>query len=183
MAYDFAELKKQITTTEEWLKEEFFGIRTGRATPALLDSIQVEAYGSRMPINQLANVSVQDARTLYITPYDQGQSKEIERAITQSNLGVSVGVDERGVRVSFPELTSERRVQLIKLVKDKLEDARVGIKKAREEAWDDIQKQEKDKTISEDEKFRAKDEMQKIIDEANKRLEEMAEKKENEINQ
>jgi len=183
MAYDFKNLKEKISETEAWLTEEYFGIRTGRATPALLDSVRIEAYGSKMPLNQLANIAVEDARTLRITPYDASVAKDIERSISQSDLGVSVGADERGVRVFFPELTSERREQLMKLVNQKLEDARVSIKKLREETWEDIQKQEKEKTISEDEKFRAKDDMQKLIDEANKKLEAIAEKKEQEISQ
>lgn len=181
MAYDFKTLKEKVSATETWLTEEYFGIRTGRATPALLDAIKVEAYGSKMPINQLASVSVEDARTLRITPYDQAVLKDIERTISQSDLGVSVGVDEKGLRVFFPELTSERRTQLLKLVNDKLEDARISVKKLREETWEDIQKQEKEKEISEDEKFRAKEDMQKIIDEGNKKLEAIAEKKEQEI--
>lgn len=181
MAYDFKYLKEKVAEVETWLQQEFFGIRTGRATPALLDNIRVEAYGSQMPLNQVASVGVEDARTLRIAPYDATLAKDIERAISQSDLGVSVGADERGVRVSFPELTSERRAQLIKLVKDKLEDARISVKKVREEVWDDIQKKEKAKEMAEDEKFRAKDEMQKIVDEANRRLDEMAERKEKEI--
>jgi ribosome recycling factor len=181
MAYNFTVLRGEIEATDTWLTQEYFGIRTGRAAPALLDSVRVEVYSTKMPLNQLANIAIEDARTLRITPYDMGQLKEIERAIQAGDLGVSVGSDDRGIRVSFPELTAERREQLAKLVKEKLEDARVRIRKAREEAWEDIQKQEKQKTISEDEKFRAKEEMQKIIDEGNRRLEIHAEKKEKEI--
>ena len=132
MAYDFKELKQKIEDTGTWLTEEYFGIRTGRATPALLDSVRVEAYGSKMPLNQVATISVEDARLLRVTPYDATLSKDIERAITQSDLGVSVGVDDRGIRVSFPELTAERRVQLLKLVGDKREDARISVRKLRE---------------------------------------------------
>jgi len=181
MAYDFKELKGKVEATGTWLTEEFFGIRTGRATPALLDSVKVDAYGSKMPLNQLANISIEDARTLRLSPFDLALSKDIERTISQSNLGVSVGVDDRGIRIFFPELTSERRVQLLKLVHDKLEDARISLKKLREEIWEDIQKKEKEKEISEDDKFRAKDDMQKIIDEGNRILDAMVEKKEKEI--
>src|SRR3989344_4942802 len=183
MAYDFKELKQKIEVTGTGLTEEYFGIRTGRATPALLDSVRVEAYGSKMPLNQVATISVEDARLLRVTPYDVTLSKDIERAITQSDLGVSVGVDDCGIRVSFPELTAERRIQLLKLVGDKREDARISIRKLREEVWEDIQQKEREKNISEDEKFRAKEEMQKLIDTANKRLDDIAEKKERELNQ
>lgn len=181
MAYDFKKLRTDIQEVKEWLEREYFGIRTGRATPALLDRVQVEAYGSKLPINQLATLGIEDARTLRIVPFDVSQGKEIERAIVASNLGVSVGVDDRGLRVSFPELTSERREQLLKLVNQKLEDARVSVRKARDGAWDDIQAQAKRKEISEDDKFRYKDEMQKIIDDGNKLIEDSAAKKRAEL--
>ena len=157
------------------------GIRTGRATPTLLDGVQVEAYGARMPISQVASLSTEDARTLRITPWDASQTKEIERAITLANLGVSSAVDDKGLRVFFPELTSERREQLLKISKQKLEEARVALRGERDKVWSDIQAKEKDGKLSEDEKFRAKDEMQKLIDEGNKKLEELAERKEKEI--
>ena len=182
MTYDFSSLNKKITDTEEWLKKEFQGIRTGRATPALLDSVQVDSYGSRVPLNQVGSVSVEDARTLRVVPWNQEQIKDIEKAVTDANLGVGIFSDEKGVRVSFPELTSERRQSLIKLSKDKLEEARISLRNERDVVWSDIQRKEKDGEISEDDKFRYKDEMQKLIDEGNKVLEELGDKKEKEIN-
>lgn len=181
MAYDFKKLKGELQESKEWLEREYYGIRTGRATPALLDNVQVEVYGSRLPINQVASMGVEDARTIRITPFDISQNKEIERAIVAGNLGVSVSMDERGLRVSFPELTSERREQLLKLVNSKLEDARVSIRQARDGVWEDIQEKAKTKEISEDEKFRFKDEMQKLVDEGNKKIEEVSEKKKIEL--
>src|SRR3989338_1176912 len=181
MAYDFKQLKTNIAATHEWLVKEMSGIRTGRATPPLLDGVQVEAYGARMPISQVASLSTEDARTLRITPWDASQVKEIERAITLANLGVSSAVDDKGLRVFFPELTSERREQLLKISKQKLEEARVALRGERDKVWSDIQAKEKDGKLSEDEKFRAKDEMQKLVDEGNKKLEELAERKEKEI--
>lgn len=181
MAYDFKKLRAGVSETENWLEKEFFGIRTGRATPALLDSVQVDAYGSRLSLKEVATLSVEDARTLRITPYDVSQSKEIERAIVSSNLGVGTAVDERGLRVSFPELTSERRAQLLKLVNQKLEDARISLRKVRDGVWDDIQERARTKEIGEDDKFRFKDEMQKLVDEGGKRLEALAEKKRREL--
>ena len=181
MAYDFSPLKKKVTDTEEWLKKEYQGIRTGRATPTLLDGVLVESYGSRMPLIQVGSVSVEDARTIRIAPWDQSQIKAIEKGVTDANLGVGVSADERGVRVTFPELTSERRGALMKIAKDKLEDARVSLRGERDRVWSDIQKKEKESEISEDEKFRYKDEMQKLIDEGNKKLDALAEKKRAEI--
>lgn len=181
--YDFKLTQEKITETEEWLRKEYQGLRTGRATPTLLDGIQVDSYGSRVPLNQTANVGVEDARSLRVSPWDASQVKEIEKAIADANLGVGVSADEKGVRVTFPELTSERRESLIKIAKDKLEDARQSLRGIREEAWGDIQAQEKEGEISEDEKFRFKDELQKHIDAGNAALEESFKKKEVEISQ
>lgn len=181
MAYDFSQSKSRAQDVDAWLGKEYQTIRTGQATPALLDGVMVESYGAKMPINQVANVGVEDARTIRITPWDASQIKEIESAITVADLGVSVTVDGQGLRVIFPELTSERREQLVKLAKSKLEEARVSLRGVREDTWSDIQAQEKDGRLSEDEKFRAKDEMQKIVDEVNKKLDERLAAKESEI--
>ncbi len=181
MAYDFSQLKLKIKDTEEWLKKELAGIRTGRANMSVLDSIQVESYGSYMPINQLANVSIEDVRTIRISPWDSSVLKAIEKAITNSNLGLSTAIDDKGMRLFFPELTGERRAMLVKVAKEKMEDARIALRKERESAWDDIQAEEKEGNISEDEKFRAKEEMQKYIDLGNNNLESLFAKKEQEI--
>jgi ribosome recycling factor len=109
MAYDFKGFESSIKNILEKLGRELAGVRTGRATPAILDSVTVESYGTRMNISQVANVNVEDARTLRITPWDMSNAKEIEKAITMANLGLSVGMDEKGVRVNFPDLTGERR--------------------------------------------------------------------------
>ena len=181
MAYDFSYLKTKISDTEKWLKKEFFNIRTGRATPSILDSVRVDSYGAKLSIVQIASVGVEDARTLRIVPYDASQGKEIEKAIAASSLGLSVSSDERGVRVSFPELTSENRNALTKIIKEKLEQARVSLRGERDHVWSNIQKQEKEGDIAEDEKFRYKEEMQKLVDEGNNIIELLAEKKEREI--
>ncbi len=181
MAFNFTELKKKIEEAEEWLSKELQSVRTGRATPLLLDSVSVEAYGSRMPIRDIAAISIEDARTLRITPWDLSQNKAIEKAVTVANLGVSTSVDEKGIRVHFPELTSERRTVLVKLIKEKLEAARVTLRGERDSVWSTIQKDERDGKMSEDDKFRRKEEMQKIIDDGNKTLEEIANKKEQEV--
>lgn len=179
--FNFANFKKKTEGIEAWLSSEFGSISTGRATPTVLDRISVEAYGSRMPINQVAGITIEDPRTLRITPWDSSQIKAIEKAIITSDLGLSISVDDRGVRASFPELSSERRDAMVKVVKQRLEDAKISLRKEREATWAEIQTLEKEKKISEDERFRLKDEMQKIVDEANKRLESLADKKESEV--
>lgn len=178
MAYDLSELRKGIEETKEWLQAELAALRTGRATPTLLDGVSLEIYGSRMKLKEVGSVSVQDARTLYVTPWDQEQIKAIEKAITVADLGVSVGADEKGVRVSFPELTAERRAQLVKLLKSKLEEARVTLRGKRTDAIKEVEKAE----LAEDEDRRTKDEIQKLIDEGNKAFEAIADKKEEELN-
>lgn len=181
MAYNFSSLKQSIKEVEEWLKKEHSGIRTGRATPAILDGVMVESYGSKMPVNQIGNITSEGARSLRITPWEISQAKAIEKAILVSDLGLSVSVDDKGVRVTFPELTTERRNSLIKIVKQKLEDARVSLRGERDKAWEDIQTKEKEGGMGEDEKFRLKNEMQKLIDEGNKNLDEITSRKEKEI--
>lgn len=181
MAYDFKPFEAQIKGITERLSKELASVRTGRATPAVLDGVMIESYGTRMGLAQVANIGVEDARTLRITPWDMSNAKEIEKAITVANLGLSVGMDEKGIRVSFPELTGERRVQLLKVAKEKVEEAKAALKAAREHVWNDIQKKEKDGAMSEDEKFRGKDEMQKRVDAAGKVFEEALARKEKEI--
>ena len=183
MAYDFKILKDGLKANEDWLKKEYAGIRTGRATPTLLDSIQVEAYGSYMPISQVASMSVEGPRTLRITPWDASQNKSIEKAIVASDIGVSVATDEKGLRISFPELTTDRRVMLVKLAKQKLEDAKVVTRSEREKVIKDLEKKQTDGQISEDEKFRLKTELQKYVDDAGSLFDEMFKKKELEINE
>ena len=179
--YNFLSLKQKLAEAEEWLKKELSGVRTGRASPAIVEKILVDAYGSKMPVNQVASITIEDARTLRIAAWDQSLVKAIESAIAKQNLGVSVAADEKGLRVVFPELTSERRTALVKLIKERLEEARKTIRSARDEVWGDLQKKERDGELPEDEKFRFKDEMQKMVDDGNEKLEEMFERKEKEI--
>lgn len=171
----------RLTEIREWLEKEFSAIRTGRATPALLDGIRVEAYGSMMPLNQVGSVGVEDARTIRIAPWDTTQIAAIERALREADLGVSVMTDSAGVRVVFPELTGERRQQLKKLAKGKLEEARIAVRGARDEAQKEVERQFKDGDISEDDKFAAKERLQKLVDDANRTLEALFDKKDSEL--
>ena len=181
MAYSFTAFEQRIQDIQEHLAREFSSIRTGRATPSILDSVLVESYGTRMHIGQIASIAIEDARTLRIAPWDQSQSKEIEKAIVAANLGLSVSTDDKGLRIFFPELTAERRQALIKLAKAKLEDARTALRGARDDVWNDIQAQERNKQISEDDKFRNKEDMQKRVDAANQVFDEAFARKEKEI--
>jgi ribosome recycling factor len=182
MAYDFKKLKENIKGASDWLVKEYSGLRTGIASPTILDAVHVEVYGSRMPINQVANIGIEDARVIRITPWDKSQSKAIEKAITVANLGVSVGIDDKGVRIFFPELTGDRRALLIKTAKEKLESAKVNVRNFRDHTSKEIEELEKKGGMGEDDKFRYKKEMQKIVDDGNAALEAMFIKKEKEIN-
>lgn len=176
------DIKQKLHETVDWLQKEYAMIRTGQATPALLDAIRVESYGSLMPLNQVGNVGVEDARTLRVAPWDVSQVHAIERAIRDADLGVSVATDSAGLRVIFPELTSERRTQLMKLAKTKLEDARIAVRAVRDDAMKEIEKALKDGDISEDEKFSKKEAVQASVDTANRDLEGLFAKKEQELN-
>ena len=181
MNYDFKTFDSKIVDAREWLRREYGGLRTGRAAPAILDGVMVSAYGSQTPLKQVGNVGVEDARTLRVSAYDAGLIKDIERAITAANLGVGTTSDGTNIRVTFPELSSERREQLVKLAKAKLEEARTTVRVARDEAWKDIQEKEKEGTLTEDDKFSLKEELQKKVDAANGELESAFEKKEEEM--
>ena len=183
MAYDFSSLKNKIKETEEWLSRELAGVRTGRATPSLLDGVKPEAYGARTALRELASVSVEDARTLRIIPWDMSVVKAIEKGITDADLGVGVATDDQGLRVSFPELTSERRAQLSKLAGDKTEQAKVTLRSHRTDALKALEVAEKAGGMGEDEVKRLKGEIQKLIDVGNDSLAKILERKENEIAQ
>ena len=179
--YDFKQFDKELEEAVSWLKKEMSSIRTGRATVTLLDSVFVEAYGSKMPLNQVASISQEDPKTLKITPFDFSQSKAIEKALTDADLGVSVSNSSTGIRVIFPELTSERREILIRQAKQKTEDARVSVRAKRDEIKKDLTEKKKNGEISEDEERRYESQMEEKVEETNKKLESLLEDKEKEI--
>ncbi|MEI6494816.1 MAG: ribosome recycling factor [bacterium] len=181
MAYNFTNFKARAKEVEEWLGKEYLSVRTGKASPLLLDSVVAESYGAKQPIKHLAAISIEDAKTLRITPWDKTSLKSIETAIAAANLGVSTSPDSTGIRVIFPDLTTERRSMLVKLISTKLEEAKITLRKEREKVWNEIQDEEKAGALSEDDKFRAKDDLQKIVDETNDRFQQLAGHKEEEI--
>lgn len=181
MAYDFKSFDEKLAGAREWLAREYKGLRTGRATPMILDGISITAYGTLTPLKGVANVSVEDARTIRITPWDASLTKDIERAIAAADLGLGTGSDQSGVRVSFPELTADRRKELIKVAKQKLEEARTTVRVARDEIRKDIQEKERASEMSEDEKFALNDDLQKRVDKANAELESAFDAKEAEM--
>lgn len=181
MLYNISNFASRTDEIIEWLSREFAAIRTGRAVPTLLDLVQVESYGTRVPVNQIGSVSVEDARTLRIAVWDTSAIRAVEKGITEADLGVSVVADSSGLRVIFPELTSERRTQLLKLAKAKLEEARVSVRGARDDAMKEIDTFEKSGEMSQDEKFSSKEALQKRVETVNTTLESLYARKEEEI--
>lgn len=178
---DTIEIKSKLDEIATWLQGEYVAIRSGQATPALLDAIRVDSYGAQVPLNQVANVGVEDARTLRISPWDTDSINAIETALTDADLGISVATDSAGVRAVFPELTAERREQLQKLAKQKLEDARIRVRGTRDDVMKTLDKLHKDGEASEDETFAKKDEIQTAVETANKSLEDLYQQKESEL--
>lgn len=170
-----------MAEVESWLSKELSGIRTGRASLAVLDNVTVEVYGSKQSIKAVASISLEDAKTIRVMPWDKSQLKGIESALSAANLGLSAVPDGEGIRVVFPDLTTERRELLVKMVKEKLEEARVSLRQEREKTWNEIVNLEKAGKLPEDDKFRGKDDLQKIMDDFNSRLESLAAKKEAEL--
>ncbi len=177
------EITKKLDEVMNWLQKEYVGIRTGQANPGLLDSVRVESYGTVVPLQQVGSISIEDARTLRVSVWDSSQVKTVEKAMQEADLGVSVSADSAGLRVIFPELTSERRAQLMKLAKNKLEDARISVKAVRDEAMKELERQFKATEISEDDKFTQKEKIQKSVEDTNLKLESLFVRKEKELQQ
>ena len=181
MQYNFSNLKIELKKVDDFLGKEYSQLSTGRASPMVLDGISVESYGAMQPIKNVASVSIEDPKTLRVNPWDKNHVKAIEKAIIVADLGLSVATDDAGLRVIFPQLTTETRQKLVKVLKEKLEEARITVRRERGNVWDEIQAQERDGKMTEDEKAYAKDELQKVVDEINKTLEATFEKKEKEV--
>jgi len=165
----------------EHFRAEAAKLRTGRAHPSLVEDIQVEYYGSRTPIRQIASVTVPEPRTLAIQPWDQTSLHAVADAIRMSDLGLNPADDGHIIRLSLQALTEDRRRELVKTLNARAEDARVSVRNIREEIWKEIQSLEKEGLIGEDEKFSGKDDLQKEVDRWNAELETVRKKKEEEI--
>lgn len=173
--------KERMEQSHQALGREFGSIRAGRANASLLDRIQVEYYGVPTPLNQLASITVPEARVLLITPFDKSSIKEIERAINASDLGITPASDGSVVRLVIPALTEETRRDLAKEVKKVGENSKVAVRNIRRDAMDEAKKQEKNKEITEDELKVLEKDIQKVTDDAVKRIDEMTANKEKEL--
>lgn len=173
-------IKPDLDRTIEYLKGELNKLRVGRATPAMVEDLEIECYNQKMPLKQLANISVQP-RLIIIQPWDKRILENIEKGISQSSLGLMPTVDKEVVRINLPALNEEKRKELVKIINEKTEEARISIRHKREEAWREIQEKERAGEIGEDDKFRGKDELQKVIDEYNKKVDDLKKNKESDI--
>jgi ribosome recycling factor len=165
----------------EALRREFAGVRTGKASPALLDTIRVESYGSMVPLNQVGTVSAPEARMLTVQPWDKSLMKATEKALRESDLGLNPSNDGQIIRIPIPPLTEERRKEYVKLLHKLTEEARVAVRNVRRDANDEIKHRQKDEGLSEDDVRREQAEVQKLTDQYIARIEELMKHKEAEI--
>ncbi|MGD2067885.1 MAG: ribosome recycling factor [Gemmatimonadota bacterium] len=177
------EAEQRMDEALDAVRREFNTVRTGKATPALLDTVKVDAYGSRMPLNQVATIHTPEPSLLVVQPFDKSQIGEIERGILQADLGLNPSNDGNIVRVPIPALNEERRREYVKLLHKMAEEGRVSVRHARQVARDEIKQQIKDHDVGEDEGHRQLDEVQEMTDRHIARIDELLQKKEEEVMQ
>lgn len=173
--------KPAMEKAVERLKEETAKLRTGRANPSMVEDLLVEYYGAKSLLKQVASINVPEPRLIVIQPWDKGSLVYIEKAVNEAQLGLNPVNDGQVVRIAIPPLNEERRQELAKTLGKYAEEAKVGVRQAREAAWDEVQDLVKNGKLGEDDKFRGKDMLQKNVDEYNGKIEEIREKKEKEI--
>jgi ribosome recycling factor len=173
--------RQRMEKAIEALRREFSGVRTGKATPALLDTVRVEAYGSMVPLNQVAGVTAPEPRLLMVQPWDRAMMGPVEKAIQSADLGLNPANDGKVIRVPIPPLTEERRREYVKLLHRFAEEARVAIRAARRDANDEIKHRQKDDHLSEDEARREQDEVQKLTNQYTERVDDLLKHKEAEV--
>lgn len=175
------ELRERMLKSVEALQDDLLSIRTGRASPALVEKLPVEYYGTATPLNQMASIAAPEPRLLVIRPWDPSALADIERAILKSDLGLTPMNDGMLIRLSIPRLTEERRRELVKVVSRRVEEARIAVRNLRRDALQDLKEFEKEKMISEDEFFRGKDKVQELTDEFVEKIDGIGKRKEEEV--
>ncbi|MEO7601692.1 MAG: ribosome recycling factor [Sphingomicrobium sp.] len=178
---DTGDIKRRMHGAVEALKHDLGGLRTGRASTALVDGIQVEVYGANMPLNQVATVSVPEPRLISVQVWDKSNISPVEKAIRNANLGINPITDGQVIRLPIPDLTEERRKELAKLVGQYAEKARIAVRNVRRDGMDHLKQDEKKHVISEDERKRLETEVQKLTDDTIKEIDDAAHAKEKEI--
>jgi ribosome recycling factor len=175
------EFEGQLKKAADALRHNLATIRTGRASAGLVEHLQVEAYGAPMPLNQLANIAVPEARLIVIQPYDNGMIRAIEKAIQHSDIGINPSNDGRVIRLAIPPLTEERRRELVKVVRHRVEEVKVSVRNQRRDAIDQLKELESEKLISEDELKRAQEKVQQLTDKGIAELDQIGKDKEAEV--
>lgn len=165
----------------EFFKKEILSVRTGRANPGILEGVQVEAYGVKNPINGVGNIAVVDAKSITITPWDKGVIKEIEKALVEADLGVGIVNDGDKIRINVPQMTEENRIELVKKLNEKMEQARIKMRQTRDDIKESIERALKEKEISEDDKFQFIKELDEEATRLNDEVKEIKDKKEKDI--
>ncbi len=178
-----ADVDQKMDRAIDALKRELSALRTGRATPSLIENIKVDYYGVPTPLNQIASISAPDARAIMVQPWDKAAMKEIERSLLMSDMGFNPSNDGTNITVPVPPLNTERRQDLVKVLKRKIEDGKVSIRNVRRDGQDRLRKMEKDKDISQDQSRRAQDQLQKATDGHTKTVDQVGSAKEAEIMQ
>lgn len=178
---DLADLKRRMEGAYSSLQHDFSGLRTGRASATMLDSVSVDAYGSKMPLKQLANVNVPEPRLLTVQVWDASMCAPIEKAIRDSDLGLNPATEGQVIRVPVPELSEDRRKDLVKVAGKYAENARISVRNVRRDGMEEVKKEEKDGAISEDDMHRISDEIQKLTDVVVKQIDEQLADKEKDI--
>jgi ribosome recycling factor len=173
--------KTDFERSIEHYHEELAQLRTGRASASLVENLLVDYYGSKSPLKQISSISIPEPRTIAISPWSKDMLANIEKAIRESQLGLNPNNDGQVIRINIPALTEDRRKDLVKVLNQKSEEAKISVRKIREDAWNEIQLLEKDGKIGEDDKFVGKDKLQEVVDSYNKLIEEIREKKEKDI--
>jgi len=179
---DLTNYKNGFSQTIEFLKKDISSLRTGRASTAIVEDLAVFAYGVKQPMKAVGSINVPDAKTVTIEPWDKSLLAEIEKAVKESNLGINPVNRGNQIILAMPELTTERRQELIKVLHQKLEQARISVRKIREQARDEIISAVSNKQITEDEKYRLQEDLDKLVKEYNEKIKEIGDKKEKEIN-
>jgi ribosome recycling factor len=177
----FSSAERRMSRAVEILQQDFANVRTGRASPALLDKVQVDYYGAPTPLNNLATISAPEPRLLVIQPWDRSTLPVIEKAIQKSDLGLNPSSDGQVIRLAIPQLTADRRKELVKQVQRRAEEGRVAVRNIRRESQDSLKKQEREHLISEDELKRASDRLQKLTDRFVAEMDEAAKRKEQDV--
>jgi len=178
---NLSEDEKKFKEAVSFFEGETKGIRAGRTNPAMVEGVLVEVYGEKMPLSHVASISTPDPKSIIISPWDKSNIPAAEQAINRANLGLSIVADKEQIRLTLQPMSEERRKELVKILGKKTEEARISVRRLRDELWKTIQSEFQEKKISEDQKFSLKEKMEELVEEINTQIAKVAQKKEEEI--